>query len=265
MLPTCRNVRVQEPLRKISGIGNNPFLDEFDWDSQKPRNNNNVPVSTIISSSQSAPDFEETTKMVPMSPLKRKAFPTLRGSISLQELNVYSPKTRSRQSLTNEEQMPSLKFALYYSMGTSELNVTVMSIHNLAQLADIESANLCIWVQVEFSRYHQEFRTNSCSCQTNPTFNQTCVVSDFPVEHFSGSKISFRVLHNDTTVVAEAVHVIFGLPPSFPRNESVELQHPGIVHVRKCFFSKPLIRHAIFYVISILLIASRYGVIQEGH
>ena len=256
MLPTCRNVRVQEPLqRKISGLSgyrNDPFFDEFDWDSQKPRNNNNVPVSTIIASAQSAADFEETSKMVPLSPLKQKTIPTLRGSISLQDLNVYqSPKSRSRQSLSNEEQMPSLKFALYYSMGTSELNVTVMSIHNLAKLVDIECPNVCVWVQVEFSRYHQEFRTNSCSCQKDPTFNQTCVVSDFPVEHFSGSKISFRILHNDTTVVAEAVHVVFGLPPSFPRNESVELQHPGIVHVRKCFFSEPLIRHAIFYVISI--------------
>ena len=62
-------------------------------------------------------------------------------------------------------------------------------------------------------------------------FHETCVVSDFPADLFNGTKISFRVIDN-ATVVAEAVHVVLGLPPSFPRDEIIELQHPGIVQVK---------------------------------
>ena len=96
-----------------------------------------------------------------------------------------------------------------------------------------EEPNLCVWVQVEFSRYHQEFRTKYSSSVNmgESVFHETCVVSDFPADLFNGTKISFRVIDN-ATVVAEAVHVVLGLPPSFPREEIIELQHPGIVQVK---------------------------------
>lgn len=234
MLPTWRNVRVQEPLRKINENTDDPSSDEFE-EILKPRTNSDIPLSTVITSSQSLSDIRVIPKMAEASPLKKKKIPSLSGSISLQDLNIYSPKSRLRQTPSCEVVVPNLKFALYYSVATSELNVTVISISNLTQLATIESPNLCVWVQVEFSRYHQEFRTKSSSCPDNPVFNETCVVSEFPVEHFSGSKISFRVIDNESSVVAEAVYVVLGLPPSFPRNETIELQHPGIVQVRKCF------------------------------
>lgn len=229
MLPTWRNVRVQEPLRKFSRLGDDSSTDELDLDTIKARTNNNIPVSTVIAAGQSTPELREMSKMELVSQLKTKTLPRITGSISLQDLNVYSPKARCRKSLVDEELMPSLKFALYYSVATSELNITVISVHNLTHLASIDSPNLSVWVQVEFSRYHQEFRTRCCSLDSEPVFNETCVVSEFPVEHFTGSKVSFRVLHDNSTVVAEAVYVLLGLPPSFPRNEAIELQHPGIV------------------------------------
>lgn len=111
--------------------------------------------------------------------------------------------------------------------------MTVISVNNISMLSNVsEEPNLCVWVQVEFSRYHQEFRTK-CSSSVNmdeSVFHETCVVSDFPADLFNGTKISFRVIDN-ATVVAEAVHNVLGLPPSFPRNEIIELQHPGIVQV----------------------------------
>jgi hypothetical protein len=127
---------------------------------------------------------------------------------------------------------PSIKFALYYGVASSELNVTVISVNNITTMSNLsEEPNLCVWVQVEFSRYHQEFRTKCCSqVDIDCVFHETCVVSDFPADLFNGTKISFRVLDN-ATVVAEAVHLVLGLPPSFPRNESIELQHPGILQV----------------------------------
>lgn len=136
--------------------------------------------------------------------------------------------------MINEKTQPSIKFAIYYGVGTSELNVTVISVSNITMLTNTsqQPSLLCVWVQVEFSRYHQEFRTKYCSSGNidESVFNETCVVSDFPADLFNGTKISFRVI-DDTNVVAEAVHVVLGLPPSFPRNENIELQLPGIVEV----------------------------------
>lgn len=111
--------------------------------------------------------------------------------------------------------------------------MTVISVSNVSTLSNLgEDPNLCVWVQVEFSRYHQEFRTKYCSSvdMDESVFHETCVVSNFPADLFNGTKISFRVIDN-TKVVAEAVHIVLGLPPSFPRNEIIELQDPGIVQV----------------------------------
>ena len=130
---------------------------------------------------------------------------------------------------------PSIKFALYYGVASSELNVTVISVNNITMLTNLsEDPSLCVWVQVEFSRYHQEFRTKVCSSLNldESVFHETCVVSDFPADLFNGTKISFRVIDN-ATVIGEAVHMVLGMPPSFPRNETIELQHPGIVQVRQ--------------------------------
>lgn len=135
--------------------------------------------------------------------------------------------------MIDEDTQSSLKFALYYGLAASELNVTVMSVHNITMLKNLtEQPNVCVWVQVEFARYHQEFRTKCCSCINvdELVFHETCVVSDFPADLFNGTRISFRVIDNATTI-AEAVHVVLGLPPSFPRNEIIELQYPGIVQV----------------------------------
>lgn len=226
------------PIRS-SGSNTNDELSSEDYDLETIAvpTNNNMPISTVFVASQSTPDLRrELSKMEPLSPLKQKSFKNkLSGSISLQDLNIYSPKVRTRSSLISEDIQPSIKFALYYGVATNELNVTVMSVNNITQLTHFsEQPSLCVWVQVEFSRYHQEFRTKCC-CFGNideSVFHETCVVSDFPADHFNGTKISFRVIDN-ATVVAEAVHIVRGLPPSFPRNQTIELQHPGIVQVMK--------------------------------
>ena len=137
--------------------------------------------------------------------------------------------------MISEDIQPSIKFALYYGVATSELNVTVISVNNVTTLSNLsEEPSLCVWVQVEFSQFHQEFRTKCCSSvnMDESVFHETCVVSDFPPDLFNGTKISFRVIDN-ATVVGEAVHMVLGLPPSFPRNVTIELQHPGIVQVKK--------------------------------
>ena len=237
-LPLTRKVPVQEPIR--SPI-EEPDSDEYDADTMVARTNNNMPISTVLHSSQSTPDvMKEVSKMEPISPLQQKSFNHMKltGSISLQDLNIYSPKARSKFSLINEDMQPTIKFALYYGVASSELNVTVISVNNVTTLSNLsEEPSLCVWVQVEFSRYHQEFRTKCCtSVDLDCVFHETCVVSDFPADLFNGTKISFRVLDN-ATVLAEAVHLVLGLPPSFPRNETIELQHPGVVqtsHSQKC-------------------------------
>jgi hypothetical protein len=59
-----------------------------------------MPVSTVLHTSQSHPDITKISKMEPISPLQRKSFNhKLSGSISLQDLNIYSPKTRSRYGM----------------------------------------------------------------------------------------------------------------------------------------------------------------------
>ncbi|XP_028406887.1 synaptotagmin-A-like [Dendronephthya gigantea] len=230
-LPLTRKVPVQDRVRTMSN--DELSSEEYEIDSIGTRTNNNVPVTTATYATQSNPNItQEISKMEPLSPLKRKSVKkALSGSISLQDLNLlYSPKTR-RVSVIDEDMQANLKFALYYCIASSELNVTVISVHHITMLKDLtEEPNVCVWVQVEFSGYHQEFRTKYCSCVNvdELVFHETCVVSDFPADLFNGTKISFRVLDN-ATVVAEAVHVVLGLPPSFPRNEIIELQHPGIV------------------------------------
>ena len=95
-LPLTRKVPVQEPIRSPN---EEPDSDEYDADTIVVRNNNNMPISTVLHSTQSTPDLmKETSKMEPISPLQRKSFnhKKLTGSISLQDLNIYSPKARSR-------------------------------------------------------------------------------------------------------------------------------------------------------------------------
>jgi hypothetical protein len=64
-----------------------------------------MPISTVLHSTQSTPDLmKETSKMEPISPLQRKSFnhKKLTGSISLQDLNIYSPKARSRYAIVTK-------------------------------------------------------------------------------------------------------------------------------------------------------------------
>ena len=101
-LPLTRKVPVQEPIRSPEVSPNEEeSRDEYDVNMMGIRTNNNMPVSTRLHTSQSNPDIrKEISKMEPISPLKKKSFNNkLSGSISLQDLNIYSPKMRSRYDI----------------------------------------------------------------------------------------------------------------------------------------------------------------------
>ena len=95
-MPLTRKVAVQEPIRSPTMFFNDEATsDEYDIDTMGTRTNNNMPISTAIQLSHSSPDImREISKMEPVSPLQRKSFrhKKLTGSISLQDLNIYSPK-----------------------------------------------------------------------------------------------------------------------------------------------------------------------------
>lgn len=95
-LPLTRRVPVQEPIRSPKTSPNDDQIFDYDLDvtTHGLRTNNNLPVSTVLHSSQSSTDIaQEMSKMEPLSPLKKKSIKhNLSGSISLQDLNIYSPK-----------------------------------------------------------------------------------------------------------------------------------------------------------------------------
>lgn len=97
-LPLTRKVPIQEPIRSPVLPNEEYSADEFDIDTNVVRSNNNMPVTTVLHASQSTPELTKgISKMEPISPLKRKSFNhKLSGSISLEDLNIYSPKVRSR-------------------------------------------------------------------------------------------------------------------------------------------------------------------------
>ena len=98
ILPLTRKVPVQEPIRSPVLPNEEYSADEFDIDTTVVRSNNNMPVGTVLHTTQSTPELgKEISKMEPISPLKEKSDNhKLSGSISLQDLNIYSPKVRSR-------------------------------------------------------------------------------------------------------------------------------------------------------------------------